>query len=141
VSTTPIDLTPIYGALATTSFSPLVTYDSINQVYKSDPTTTNFYSFFVNIRISGEFASNQRSELSFSIRRPDGVTVITSVELVKITTRFFVSKTVAVIPTRVFPGGADSYQTEGFKIYVVKTAGVDFTFDATNDQEIVFEAT
>jgi hypothetical protein len=141
VSTTPIDLTPIYGALAVTSFDPLVTYDSINQVYKTDPTTTFFYSFFVNIRISGTFASNNESELSFSIRRPDGVTEVTSIELVRINSGAFISKTVAVIPTRVFPGGTDPYQIDGFKIFVVKSTGANFTFDTTNNQEIVFEAT
>jgi len=119
----------------------LVIYDSINNVFKSDPSTTYFYSFFVNIRVSGEFASNNESELSFSIRRPDGVTEITSVELVRINSGAFVSKTVAVIPTRVFPGGTDPYQIDGFKLYVVKTTGSNFTFDTVNNQELVMETT
>ena len=127
--------------MTTTSFDPLVTYDSINQVYKCDPTTTFFYSFFVNIRTSGTFASNNECELSFSIRRPDGTTEITSVELVRINSSDFISKTVAVIPTRVFPGGSDPYQLDGFKIFVVKESGPNFTLDATNNQEIVFETT
>jgi hypothetical protein len=79
--------------------------------------------------------------LSFSIRRPNGVTEVTSVQLIRINTGAFISKTAAVIPTRVFPGGADLYQTNGFKIYAVKNTGSDFTFDTTNTQEIVFETT
>jgi len=141
VSVTPINLTPIYGGLVTTSFNPLIFYDGINGVFKADLSTDYFYSFFINIRISGTFSSNNQSELSFSIRRPDGVTEITSVEVVRLSSGNFIRKTVAVIPTRVFPGGADPYQTEGFKIYVVKKSGTDFTFDDVNDQEIVFEAT
>lgn len=94
----------------------------------------------MNIRVSGTFASNNESELSFSIRRPDG-TEITSVELIRFSSGALVSKTVAVIPTRVFPGGADPYQVDGFKIYAVKVSGSNFTFDTTNNQEIVFEAT
>ena len=95
----------------------------------------------MNIRISGTFGSNNTCVLSFSIRRPDDVTEITSVELVRISSGGFLEKTVAVIPTRVFPGGGDPYQTEGFKIYAVKINGPNFTLDTTNNQEIVFEAT
>jgi hypothetical protein len=134
-------LTPIYGALTTTNFSSLIFYDSINQVYKTDPTTNHFYSFFVNIRISGSFVSNYQTELSFSLRRIDNVTEITSVQLNRLTAGVYTARTVAVIPTRVFPGGADPYQTDGFKVFMVKTNGSDFILDNVNNQEIVFEVT
>ena len=140
VTSTPLDLTPIYGALATTSFSPLVTYDSVNEVFKCDATTTFFYSFFVNIRISGDFSSTSRAELIFSIRRPDGVTEVTSVGFVRIGSSF-TERTAAIIPTRVFPGGADNYQIDGFKIYIVSEIGPNFEFDTVNNQELIFEAT
>ncbi|MGL5356970.1 MAG: collagen-like exosporium glycoprotein BclA1, partial [Cetobacterium sp.] len=143
ITSTPVNLTPILGVLPVTVYNPLVSYDSGNGVYKCSNTTTAFYSFFINIRISGTFASNTDSVFTFSIRRPDGVTVITSTDLFKFNggSSSFINKTVAVLPTRVFEGGADPYQTDGFKIYVEKVLGSNFTLDNVNVQEIIFETT
>jgi hypothetical protein len=59
----------------------------------------------------------------------------------RLTAGVYIARTVAVIPTRVFPGGADPYQTDGFKVFMVKTNGSDFILDNVNNQEIVFEVT
>jgi hypothetical protein len=109
-------------------------------VYKCDPTTTFFYSFIVTIRISGSYVNNIDSEYQYEIRRANGVTPVTSVQYVRLNNNPLVNVTVAIITTRVFPGGADPYQTEGFTIFVTKNNGPDFVIENLT-QEIVFEAT
>jgi hypothetical protein len=143
ITTTPTDLTPALGTLPATVYNPLISYDSINGVYKCSDTTTEYYSFLISFRVSGTFSSNTDSVFTFSIRRPDGVTVVTSTDLFKFSgaDKTIINKTVIVVPTRVFPGGSDPYQTDGFKIYAQKVVGADFTFNNVDFQEIVLETT
>ena len=135
-----VDMTNIFGSLTSTEFNPLITYDSKAEVFKASGTTDFFYSFFVNIRISCIFDAEEQSEISFSLRQIDG-TQITSVEYPTIRSSPFISKTVAVIPTRVFAGGSDLYQTEGFKVFATVNFGPDLELETRNPQEIIFEAT
>jgi len=137
--TSSLDITPLLGVLPSTSINDFISYDSVNEVFKCEENTTFFYSFLISLRISGDYAANQNSEYSFELRRADGVTVVTSSQFIRLSNSPLVNVTASVIPTRVFPGGADPFQLDGFKIFVNKISGPDFTFDAVNFQQISFD--
>jgi len=136
---TQLDLTPLLAALPVTGFDSKIFYDSGNQVYKWDPSTNDLYNFTITFRASGSYATNQDSEYLYEIRRADGVTVITSVPYVRLTNNALVQETVFTLVTRVFPGGADPYQTQGFKIFVTRSLGPALTYNTLDQQSLIFD--
>jgi hypothetical protein len=98
----------------------------------------------VTLRITGRFNNNVNSTVTFSLRRGDTNAEITTVEYSKGSGPLFANLTALstlVIPTRVFPGGADPFQISGFKIFAQRTLGSDFELLVANGeiQEISFE--
>jgi hypothetical protein len=136
---TEVDLTSSFGALSTTDINSLIFYDSINEVFKCDPLTTDFYHFLITLRISGNYSSNSNSEYTYELRRSDGVTVITSSQYLRFSNDPLIQTTVVILSTRVFPGGNDPFQTDGFKIFIKRLSGPAFTFDNVNNQSLIFD--
>lgn len=136
---TEVDLTSSFGALSTTDINSLIFYDSINEVFKCDPLTTDFYHFLITLRISGNYSSNSNSEYTYELRRSDGVTVITSWQYLRFSNDPLIQTTAVILSTRVFPGGNDPFQIDGFKIFVKRLSGPSFTFDNVNNQSLIFD--
>lgn len=136
---TEVDLTSSLGALSTTDINSLIFYDSINEVFKCDPLTTDFYHFLITLRISGNYSSNSNSEYTYELRRSDGVTVITSWQYLRFSNDPLIRTTAVILSTRVFPGGNDPFQIDGFKIFVKRLSGPTFTFDNVNIQSLIFD--
>lgn len=136
---TEVDLTSSLGALSSTDINSLIFYDSINEVFKCDPLTTDFYHFLITLRISGNYSSNSNSEYTYELRRSDGVTVITSWQYLRFSNDPLIQTTAVILSTRVFPGGNDPFQIDGFKIFVKRLSGPTFTFDNVNNQSLIFD--
>lgn len=136
---TEIDLTTLFGPLPSTSIDSKISYDGVDEVFRCIPSTTFFYPFLITLRISGTFASNLDSEYVFELRRADGIQVITSFQYIRLNNDPLVNVTVMILTTRVFPGGNDPFQTDGFKIFIKRLSGPSFTFDAVNNQAILFD--
>jgi hypothetical protein len=139
-----VDLTRTFGSLPSVNINSLVTYDNVSGTYKASGLTTTYYPILVTLRITGRFLNNENSTVTFSLRRGDTNAEITTVDYSKGSGPLFTTLTVLsalVIPTRVFPGGADPFQIAGFKIFAQRTLGSDFELLAANGevQEIVFE--
>ena len=134
--TGPTDITTLLGELTATNIDSLLFYDFQNQVFRAVGDTEFFYPFLTTLRLSGTYTGNQTSELGVELRRADGVTIITSSQYVRVSNGPLVDVTAAIIPTRVFPGGNDPFQSEGFRIFLTKISGADFTFSVTDFQEI-----
>ena len=134
-----VDLTASFGSLTTTGIDSLIFFDSLNNVFKCNPTTTNYYTFLITLRVSGSYTTSTNSEYVYELRRADGVEVITSRQYVRLNNDPLIKTTVMLLTTRVFPGGNDPYQTEGFKIFIKRLSGPEFSFDTVNDQQILFD--
>ena len=145
VNTVPTDITGriISGANTRTENTPPVIFDSVNGLLKVDPSTVYPYSFIIQFRFTMRMSGAQTRRLYIQIRRPDGVTIIDSFPFdfgsdIGNGVPFFLS---AVLQTRIFSGGLDPFQTQGFKIFLVSDPVDSFTFDPadTNNFQINFE--
>jgi hypothetical protein len=144
IRATAVDLTRVFGSLPNISVNSLVTYDNVSGTYKASLSTNTFYPILITLRITGRFINNENSTVTFSLRRGDTNAEITTVDYSKGYGPAFTVLTVLstlVIPTRVFPGGADPFQIAGFKIFAQRTLGSDFELLNANGeiQEISFE--
>lgn len=139
-----INITPLFSSFTQNlQGSSLVTYDSTNGVFKCNPTTLDFYAFRMGLRLNATVVGGTGTSSFYrvSLRRPDGVTVINSVLYNKAqgSTNTLVAEVIADIPTRVFSGGSDNFQTGGFKVYMSKISGQDLSITANQTQTLIFE--
>ena len=141
ISSTPVDLTSVLGNLTLTSENGIITYDAVNNVFKADANTTSYYAFDVVIRLTGTVQGGGTSSFIFELRRPDNVTIITSDYSRIGGTGNLLNTQVSAIDTRVFSGGTDNYQTQGFRIFGRKVDGNNLILSNGVDdfQELILE--
>jgi hypothetical protein len=147
VSTVPLNCTPFFNASTVTVqgvANPLI-YNSATNVISVDPTTNYFYSFSLRIRLNIRLTYSNTGIFFFELRRANNVTVVdtyiltipTGVGAVNTPTFFSFE-----INTRIFSGGTDLFQTEGFTLYFYGTPGDTATFAGTDgiNFQMIFES-
>lgn len=102
-------------------YNPLI-YDSINNVIKVDPSLTDNYNFKIFLRLNVRRQISGTGTFRLELRRPDGINLIDVANL-----NFPASTSIPntqpipedlIIYTRTDSGGADSFQTQGFKLFI-----------------------
>lgn len=147
VSTVPLNCTPFFNASTVEVqgvANPFI-YDSATNVIRVDPTTNYFYAFALRIRINIRLNYSLTGIFFFELRRADNVTVVdkyilpipVGVGAINTPTLFSFE-----INTRIFSGGTDLFQTEGFTLYFLGTAGDTATFAGTDgiNFQMIFES-
>ena len=119
VNTTEVDLTVEFGLGTQTniSFHPF-TYDAGANVLFASNEYTAAYFFDVVMRLSGTCPSpsSQSRAITFFLRRADASLITTIDYVVGRGLSGTFTNIALIIPTFVFAGGADPYQTQGFRI-------------------------
>ena len=119
VNTTEVDLTVEFGLGTQTniSFHPF-TYDAGANVLFASSEYTAAYFFDVVMRLSGTCPSpsSQSRAITFFLRRADASLITTIDYVVGRGLSGTFTNIALIIPTFVFAGGADPYQTQGFRI-------------------------
>lgn len=145
VNSTATDITAriLAGVPQSTEYSPPIIFDTANGVIKVDPSTTYSYPFSIQFRFIMRISGAQTRRLYIQIRRPNGTTIVDSFPFdfgsdIATNTPFFLS---SVLQTRIFSGGTDLYQTQGFKVFLVSDPIDNFSFNPadTNNFQVNFE--
>lgn len=102
-------------------YNPLV-YDNINNVIKVDPSLSVNYNFKILLRINARRQISGTGTFRLELRRANGIDLLSVADLeyaantsIPNTTPIF--KAVEIL-TRVDSGGADPFQTQGFKLFI-----------------------
>ena len=147
VSTVPLNCTPFFNASTVEVqgvANPLI-YNSATNVISIDPTTNYFYSFSLRVRLNIRLTYSNTGIFFFELRRANNVTIVDTYILTiptgvgSVNTPTFFS---FEINTRIFSGGTDLFQTEGFTLYFYGTAGDTATFAGTDgiNFQMIFES-
>lgn len=147
VSTVPLNCTPFFNASTVEVqgvANPLI-YNSVTNVISVDPTTNYFYSFSLRIRLNIRLTYSNTGIFFFELRRANNVTIVDTYILTiptgvgSVNTPTFFS---FEINTRIFSGGTDLFQTEGFTLYFYGTPGDTATFAGTDgiNFQMIFES-
>lgn len=140
VSTTLVDLTPLLGPLTSIFENQnFVTYDSVNQVFKADATTTNYYTLSILLKISGTITVSGTNDhySEVYLTRPNGNVIATSIfSRSKSAPTAFTEIEAYGQDTFVFSGGLDPFQVDGFKLQAKVVGGNDL--DITGNQDLRF---
>lgn len=121
VDTTEVDLTAAIGGGTQTDIGVTLPFSYVGggtNAFFASLEFVDSYFFDIVLRLSGTCPSpaSQSQPITFYLRRVDGSLITTSDYVVgRGLSSTFTNQTVA-IPTFVFSGGADPYQTQGFRI-------------------------
>lgn len=140
VTETLVDLTPIIGPLAFINqpqTSNFIFYDPATQVFKCSTDTNYYYPFDIILAFTGSLPITGNNEATYEIDllRPDGVTLIFGSEKTRTNSANanFTFLRLFNEQTFLFEGGADPFQTDGFKIGIKRQgAGENLTITATD---------
>lgn len=145
IPSVPTDITSMIVGLPSlnTQNVPPFIFDTQNNLIKVDPSTTYPYGILLQFRMQLRVGGNGTRRVYIQLRRADGVGVVAT-QTFDFSSESGINQLrymTSLVRTRVF-GGSDSFQTDGFKVFIYTDTSGSIVFDPAdvNNFQLNFES-